>query len=158
MGPSSDIWWGNARQKIVPTWQNVRLKRREKYMLPNTKPIRTFTFRQQRIVCIIQDLDVAPDICWIPESIYSNNIVQIYQDLLENASKNLPTLTHDHVHTIPFSVMIVKYAMQILSKTMLVTLSTFATTGSTVTAKYCEIIDSFFDWLNLRSLTEKRKT
>ena len=36
-------------------------------------------------------------------------------------------------------------------------LSTFETPESTVTAKYCEMIDSFFDCLNVRSLTEGRR-
>ena len=53
--------------------------------------------------------------------------------------------------------MTVKYAVQILSKTMLVALSAFETPESTATVEFCEMIDSFFDCLNLRSLTEGRR-
>ena len=52
--------------------------------------------------------------------------------------------------------MTVNYAVQTLSKTISVALSTFETPESIATAEYCEIIDSFFDCLNLRSLTEGR--
>ena len=53
--------------------------------------------------------------------------------------------------------MTVKHATQLLSKTMSVALSTFETPQSTATAKYSELIDSFFDCLNVRSLTEEKK-
>ena len=69
------------------------------------------------------------------------HIVQVYQDELENGLKILPKLTRDDVYPTPFSVMTVKYAVQILSKTMSVALSTFETPESTATAKYCETID-----------------
>ena len=82
------------------------------------------------------------------------HIVQVYQDGLENGLKILPKLTRDDVYPTPFSVMTVKYAVQILSKTMSVALSRFETPESTATAKYCEMIDSFLDCLNVRSLSE----
>ena len=85
------------------------------------------------------------------------HIVQVYKDELENGLKILPKLTWDHLYPTPFSVIIVKYAVQILSKTMSVALSTFETPESTATAEYCEMIDSFFDCLNVRSLTEGRR-
>ena len=50
------------------------------------------------------------------------HIVQVYQDELENGLKILPKLTRDHVYPTPFSVMTVKYAVQILSKAMSVAL------------------------------------
>ena len=53
--------------------------------------------------------------------------------------------------------MTVKHATQLLSKTMSMALSTFETPQSTATAKYSELIDSFFDCLNVRSLTEERR-
>ena len=43
--------------------------------------------------------------------------------------------------------------MQVLSKTMAVAPTNF-TPDSKATAKYCEMIDLFFDCLNVRSVTE----
>lgn len=57
--------------------------------------------------------------------------------------KILPKLIHDHVSPTLISVMVVKCVVQILSKTKSVVLSTFETPDNTVTAKYCEIINSF---------------
>ena len=42
------------------------------------------------------------------------HIVQVYQDELENGLKILPKLTRDHVYPTPFSVMTVKYTLQII--------------------------------------------
>ena len=51
----------------------------------------------------------------------------------------------------------VKYAVHILSKTMTVALSTLEMPERTATAEYCEMINSFFDCLKVRSLTEGRR-
>ena len=48
-----------------------------------------------------------------------------------------------------YSVMTVKYAVQILSKTISVTLPTLERPESATTPKYCEMIDSVLDCLNL---------
>ena len=50
--------------------------------------------------------------------------------------------------------MAVKYAVQILSKTMPAALPTFETLGSTDIAEYCELIELLFNCLNVQSLTE----
>ena len=46
------------------------------------------------------------------------HIIQVYQDELENGLNILPKLTRDQVYLTPFSVMTVKYAVQIFSETM----------------------------------------
>ena len=54
----------------------------------------------------------------------------------------------------------VNLAAQVLSKTMAVALRKLSSSDSEATATFCEMIDSFFDCLNVRSLEEstlKRK-
>ena len=59
------------------------------------------------------------------KNLFWQHIFQIYQGVLENLSKNLPKLTHDHFHRISFSATIVKHVVRILSTTKSVALSTF---------------------------------
>lgn len=51
------------------------------------------------------------------KNLFWQHIFQIYQGVLENLSKNLPKLTHDHFHRISFSATIVKHVVRILSTT-----------------------------------------
>ena len=51
-----------------------------------------------------------------------------------------------------YSVMHVNLAAQVLSKTMAVALRKLSPSDSEATATFCEMIDSFSDCLNVRSL------
>ena len=72
----------------------------------------------------------------------------------------LPKITYNHLNLTSYSVMHVNLAAQFLSKTTAVALRKLSPSDSEATATFCEMIDSFFDCLNVRSLEEstlKRK-
>lgn len=82
-----------------------------------------------------------------------------YQDL-DRGLKLLPRLTYEHVNLTAYSVMRVNLAAQVLSASVASVLKAFGSPEVEATAKLCEMVDSFFDCLNVRSTTEhvrKRK-
>lgn len=89
-----------------------------------------------------------------------SHIIQMYNEDMKNGLKLLPRITDQHVFLNPYSVMTVKYAVQVFSKSMSIALSEFGPKQATETAIYCKMWDSFFDCLNVRNLEEhsrKRK-
>ena len=73
----------------------------------------------------------------------------------------LSKITLQHIQLTPYSVMTVRYATQVLSKTVAVAMRWFGGEDAMETAKFCEMMDSFFDCFNTRHLDEsgrKRKT
>ena len=50
-------------------------------------------------------------------------------------------------------MMTVKYTVQVLSKTMFVALSQYGSSDASEAARFCHMINKFFDWLNVRSTT-----
>ena len=83
-----------------------------------------------------------------------SHITQVCQDEMQTGLKIIPKLSNDHINLTPYSLMTVRLAAQVLSKTMATVLSKFYPSSSHETAKFCEMIDSFFDCLNTRSITE----
>ena len=86
--------------------------------------------------------------------------MQVFQEDLQNGLKIIPRITNDHINLTPYSLMTVKLAAQVLGKSMSIALSEFESPDTEQTAIYCDMIDSFFDCLNTRSLNEagrKRK-
>ena len=78
----------------------------------------------------------------------------------ENPLKVLPNITYDHISPTPYSVMRVDLAAQILSSTMASVLNHQGGNELSGTSKYCDIINQFFDCMNVRSVSEyiqKRK-
>ena len=53
--------------------------------------------------------------------------------------------------------MTVKYAVQVLSKTMLIAVSQYGSPDTSETARFYYMINNFFDFLNVRSTTEAVK-
>ena len=84
-------------------------------------------------------------------------IVKIYHEDLENGLKILPKISNDHVYLNSYSVVTVKYAAQVLSKTMLIALSQYGSPDTSETARLSYMINNFFDGLNVRSTTEAVK-
>jgi hypothetical protein len=83
----------------------------------------------------------------------------VYEDL-NNGLKLLPRLTYEHVNLNAYSKMRVNLAAQVLSSTVATVLKAFGPPEAAGTAKLCEMVDVFFDCLNVRSRTEhirKRK-
>ena len=88
------------------------------------------------------------------------HIVEMHQQDLQQGLKLLPKITDQHVFLNSFSVMTVKFAVQVLSNTMSTILKKFGPKEATETAKYCFFLDKFFDCLNVRHPDEhirKRK-
>ena len=65
-----------------------------------------------------------------------------YDELAIGGLKVLPKITQQHIQLTPYSVMTVKYATQVLSKTVAVALSTFGADDTKETATFCTLMDS----------------
>jgi len=63
-------------------------------------------------------------------------------------------LTMEHIKINSYSSMRVYLAAQVLSSTMSAVLSHFNNDECSETAKYCKLVDSFFDCFNVRNPTE----
>ena len=88
------------------------------------------------------------------------HIARMYFMDAESPLKVLPKITYDHISLTPYSVMRVDLAAQILSSTMASVLSHHGGNELSGTSKYCDMIDKFFDCMNVRSVSEhirKRK-
>ena len=56
-----------------------------------------------------------------------------------------------------YSKVTVKFAVRLLNETTVKIPKTFGTTENSETAKYCQILDRFFDCFNVRSLEKHQK-
>lgn len=79
-----------------------------------------------------------------------------YQDM-ENGLKLLPRLTFEHINITSFSAMRVNLAAQVLSSSVAAVMKTYSPHDTAATAKLCEMMDSFFDCLNVRSTFEHQR-
>ena len=89
-----------------------------------------------------------------------SHISQMYYEDSECGLQYFPKLTNDHFCLTPFSVMKVKLAVQVLSCTVANILLKFGPPEASETAKFCLLMDSFFDCTNVRNTSEweqKRK-
>lgn len=84
------------------------------------------------------------------------HIIQMYNEDSQNGVKLLPRITDQHVFLNSFSVMTVKYAVQVLSNSMSIALKEFGPAEATATSKFCNYLNLFFDCLNVRSIDEHR--
>lgn len=78
-----------------------------------------------------------------------------YQDM-ENGLKLLPRLTYEHINLNSYSVMRVSLAAQVLSASVAAVLKSFGPPEAAATATFCEMVDNFFDCLNVRSSAEHK--
>lgn len=88
------------------------------------------------------------------------HIAQLFYQDIDNGLKLLPKLTYDHINLSSYSVMRVNLAVQVLSASVAAVLQSFGPQEAAATSKFCAMVDSFFDCLNVRSLREhetKRK-
>ena len=53
--------------------------------------------------------------------------------------------------------MTVKFAVQVLNETTAKILQTFDITATSQATKFCQMLDQFFDWVNVRSLEKHQK-
>ena len=61
------------------------------------------------------------------------------------------TTSDSHIKLTPYSIMNVKLAAQVLSSTVSKTLTSYEPPEAAGTAKFCLLMDSFFDIMNLRN-------
>ena len=72
----------------------------------------------------------------------------------ESHLKALSKITYDHISLLPYLVMRVNLAAQILSSTMFSVLTNHGGNKLSGTSKYCDMIDQFFDCVNIQSVSE----
>ena len=85
------------------------------------------------------------------------HITEIFYQDIDSGLKLLPKLTYEHVNLNAYSVMRVNLAAQVLSASVAAVLKSFGPPEATATAKLCEMVDSVFDCLNVRSMTEHER-
>ena len=84
------------------------------------------------------------------------HVVDAYKQDLDNGLHMLPKLSADHILLNSYSVMKVKLAVQVLSDSMAVALRQLVGDEASETIKLCEMVNKFFDCMNVRSVTEHR--
>ena len=84
-------------------------------------------------------------------------ITQIFYQDMENGLKLLPKLTYDHINLNSYSIMRVNLVAQVLNASVAAVLKSFGPPEAAATATFREMIDGFFDCLNVRSTTEHLK-
>lgn len=82
------------------------------------------------------------------------HISEFYHDQQNAQLKFITKLTSDHINLTPYSVMRVNLAAQVLSETMGNVLLNFGPQEAEGTAKFCLMMDKFFDCLNVRNKKE----
>ena len=93
--------------------------------------------------------------------IIMNRIADLYYENVDSGLKLLPKLTNEHFKLTSYSVMNVRLAVQVLSSSVGNVLKEFGPPETAGTAKFCLMMDSFFDCLNVRIKEEhklKRKS
>ena len=87
-------------------------------------------------------------------------ILQHYNEDLDRSLKLLSNLTNQPVYLNCYSKLTVKFVVPVFNETTTKISKIFGTTETSETAKYCQMLDQFFDQLtslNVRSL-EKHQT
>ena len=85
------------------------------------------------------------------------HITQLFYQDVESGLKLLPKITYDHIYVTSFSAMRVNLAAQVLSASVAAVLRSFSPPDTAGTAQLCEMVDSFFDCLNVRSTSEHHR-
>ena len=83
------------------------------------------------------------------ESIIWNHISDIFYEDRECGLHILPKLSYERIKLTPYSIMNVKLAAQVLSSTVSKTLTSYGPPEAAGTAKFCLLMDSFFDIMNI---------
>jgi len=83
-----------------------------------------------------------------------SHISDLFYANLEHGLHLLPKLTYDHIKLTPYSVMNVRLAAQVLSTSVSKVLDQYGLQGSTETARFCLMMDTFFDIVNIRNTNE----
>ena len=81
-----------------------------------------------------------------------NHISDLFYEDRSTGLHILPKLTYDHIKLTPYSIMNVKLAAQVLSSTVSRILSQYGPPEASGTARFCMIMDTFFDIMNIRDI------
>ena len=76
---------------------------------------------------------------------------------IHRSLKLFTNLTSQQVYVNSYSKVTLKFVVPVLDKTTAKTLQTFAATETSQTAKYCQMLDQFFECVNVRSLEKYQK-
>ena len=79
------------------------------------------------------------------------------EELINRSLKLLPNLTNQQVYLNCYSKVTVKFAVWSLNETAAKIIQTFVTTETSQTTKYCQMLDQFFDWVNVRKVWKSIK-
>ena len=85
-----------------------------------------------------------------------NNTTTLQRDL-DRSPKLLLNLSNRHVYLNCYSRLTVKFALLVFNGTTAKISKTFGTTETSETAKYCLMLEQFFDYFNVRSLEKHQK-
>ncbi len=88
------------------------------------------------------------------EYLVFQHITDLFHSDQRFALHALPKLTLDHIALTSFSKMKVRLAVQVLSKSVAISLQETERDDVTGTAEFCDMMNKFFDCTNVRSLTE----
>jgi Transposase protein len=80
--------------------------------------------------------------------------IKTFQADLNPSFRTLTRITHDHLYLTPTSLMRVKLAAQVLSKSMATAMAKLVGKEASETVNFIKIFDKFFDVLNTRHLRE----
>lgn len=83
-----------------------------------------------------------------------NHISKLFYEDQECGLHLLPKLTYDHIKLTSYSLMNVRLAAQVLSSNVGNVLQRYGSTDSQETARFCLLMDTFFDILNIRDSNE----
>ena len=83
-----------------------------------------------------------------------SHISKLFYEDIECGLHLLPKLTHDHVKLTPYLKMNVRLAAQVLSTTVGTILNAYGPPDAKETARFCLMMNNFFDIVNIRNTTE----
>ena len=86
-----------------------------------------------------------------------SHVSNLYHEDSECGLQYLPKLRSDHINLTPYSIMNVRLAAQILSETVGKILLQYGPPDAAGTAKYCLMMDTFFDCCNVRNSKEGQR-
>ena len=82
-----------------------------------------------------------------------NHIADIFYEDRECGLHIFTKLSYEHIKLTPYSIIKVKLAAQVLSSTVSKRLSSYEHPEAAGTAKFCLLMDSFFDIMNIRTFS-----
>ena len=88
--------------------------------------------------------------------ILCSHVSRFYYEDLEMGLHFLPKITQEHIQLNSFSITNVRLAIQILSSSVAHVLREYGPPESAETSKFCELMDQFFDCMNVRNCTEHK--